>query len=204
VNAAVKLPLSARTVAIVLLVTALLVAGAGWFIVVSPKRSKAGELAASIEAKQTELATATQARQPKGRVRSSEGVLDAALPTKVAMPQVVDQLNGLARRSDVTLASVAPQPSVPGTGYVTVPVNVVVEGRYFAVQKFLHLVRTQVRLDKSHVAASGRLFDVQSVALQQTEPAPTISANLILRTFYYSPTTLTPPEATTTTSGTSS
>jgi Tfp pilus assembly protein PilO len=195
-----KLQLGARTAAIVLLAIAVLVGGAGWFVVVSPKRSKADELAASIAAKQTELATASGARQPKGRVSSSERVLDAALPSMVAMPQVVDQLNALARRSGVTLASVAPQPSVPGTGYVTVPVNVVVEGRYFAVQKFLHLVRTQVRLDRSHLAASGRLFDVQSVALQQTEPAPTVSANLILRTFYYSPTTtLTPPEATTTT-----
>jgi hypothetical protein len=99
----------------------------------------------------------------------------------------------------VTLDTVAPQPSVPGNGYVIVPLNIVVGGHYFGVEKFLRLVRAQVQLKKNHVSASGRLFDVQSVSLQQTEPAPMVSANLTLRTFYYSPTATQAPTTTDTT-----
>jgi len=61
-----------------------------------------------------------------------------------------------------------------------------------------------VRLDKSKLAARGRLFDVQGVQLQQTEPAPMVTATLSLDTFYYAPAaTVTPPASPTTTDATS-
>jgi Tfp pilus assembly protein PilO len=103
----------------------------------------------------------------------------------------------------VTLDTMTPQASVNESGYVSVPVNVVVDGHYFGIERFLRLVRTQVRLDKSKVSASGRLLDVQGVQLQQTEPAPTVTATLSLRAFYYSPTATQAPATTTDTTTTS-
>lgn len=199
-NTTLKLSLSSRVVALVIFGLAVIVAGAGWFVVVSPKRSQATKLAQSIQEKQSQLTAAQHTGRstltPQGP--TDRGV-NEALPNDVAMPSVVDQLNRLARRAGVSLDTVTPQPTVFGSGYVAVPLNVVVDGRYFDVDRFLNLVRTQVRVDKNHVAAAGRLFDVQSVQLQQTEPAPTVTATLTLQTFYYSQTAAPAPTDTTAT-----
>jgi Tfp pilus assembly protein PilO len=203
VSAAVRLQVTSRTIAIFLLVVAALIAGAGWFVVVSPKRSDASTLAATIQLERSQLA-ASQHAQASGYSATAVRGVGEALPPSPAIPEVVDQLSKLARRAGVSLDNVAPQATLPGEGYVIVPLNVVVDGRYFGVERFLNLVRTQVRLDKSHVTAAGRLFDVQSVSLQQTEPAPTVSATLLLRTFYYSPTTTQAPATTTTDTTTTS
>jgi Tfp pilus assembly protein PilO len=203
-NKSVKLSLTSHTIALALLGLAVFIAGAGWFVVVSPKRSQATELAATIQSKQSELSLAQRTPPPsQAKAASNTAGVGEALPDDVAMPQVVEQLNALATRADVSLDTVTPQPGITGTGYVGVPLNVVIDGRYFNVEKFLRLVRTQVQIKKNHVAAAGRLYDVQRVQLQQTEPAPTVTAVLTLEAFYYSPATTTvDPNATTTTSST--
>jgi Tfp pilus assembly protein PilO len=127
-----------------------------------------------------------------------------ALPDVPLIPDVVDQLNALATRSGVALDTITPQAPVPGIGFEAIPLTVVVDGHYFAVEKFVQLVRQQVQLDKSELEANGRLFDVQGVQLQQTEPAPSVTATLSLRTFYYdagaADATATTTDGTTTTS----
>ncbi|HZO96728.1 MAG TPA: type 4a pilus biogenesis protein PilO [Gaiellaceae bacterium] len=199
-TAGLKLSLTARTLAAGLAALAVLVGIAGWLVLVGPKRSQASKLEETLQAKQTQVATAERARAdaagPKG---AKPKTLAAALPDTLAMPEVVDQLNALARRSGVTLDTVTPAAAVAGAGYDAVPINVVVDGHYFAVEQFLHLVRTQVRLDKERLHAAGRLFDVQSVSLQQTEPAPMVTATLSLRAFYFTGAPAAAPAATTTT-----
>jgi Tfp pilus assembly protein PilO len=188
VKKSVNFSLTARTVALVLVGVAVLLAAAGWLMIVSPKRTKATELASTIQAKQSQLSIAQRTPPPsQAKAAADTAAVGAALPDDVGMPQVVDQLNTLARHAGVTLDTVTPQPAVTGTGYMSVPLNVVVDGHYFGVEKFLNLVRNQVKLQKTHVAAAGRLFDVSGVQLQQTEPAPTVTATLTLDTFYYSP-----------------
>jgi hypothetical protein len=197
------LKLNARTLSAILLGLAVVVAAAGWFLAVSPKRSKVSKLDAAVQAKQTELATAQHAQAAAtGVVGAKPKVVGEALPDVPGMPDVVDQLNALAARAGVSLDTVTPQPSVAGLGYQAVPISVVVDGHYFGVEQFLHLVRTQVRLDKNHLQARGRLFDVQGVQMQQTEPAPMVTATLSLRTFYYSPTAAPPTPASTSGDGT--
>ena len=193
--------LTSRTIAFVLLGVVAVAAVAAWFMVISPKRSDASKLAATIQDKQSAIAVAQHQQSGGSSTEPSTQSADAALPDGLGMPEVVDQLNQLAKRAGVTLDGISPQPSVTGSGYMTTPLNVVVDGHYYGVEKFLHLVRTQVRFDKKDkLAAVGRLFDVQGVQLQQTEPAPMVTATVSLNTFYYAPTaTITPPATTTTT-----
>jgi Tfp pilus assembly protein PilO len=179
-----KREVTPRAIAFVLLGVAVVLAAAGWFILVSPKRTEASKLAATIETKQSQVSTemhqAAAVAQPAGTQSVGK-----ALPDVPLIPDVVDQLNALATRSGVALDTITPQAPVPGIGFEAIPLTVVVDGHYFAVEKFLRLVREQVQLDKSHLDANGRLFDVQGVQLQQTEPAPSVTATLSLRTFYY-------------------
>ena len=180
-----KSEISPRALAFVLIGVAVVLGAAGWFLMVSPKRSEASKLAATIDSKQTQVSTemhqASAATAQPGQTES----IGKALPDTPLMPDVVDQLNKLATRSGVALDTITPQPPVPGTGFEAIPLTVVVDGRYFAVEKFLKLVRQQVQLDESQLTADGRLFDVQGVQLQQTEPAPSVTATVSLRTFYY-------------------
>jgi hypothetical protein len=205
VTAAMKLDVSPRIFAAMLLALAVVVSGGAWYTLVVPKHHKASTLQTSIEADQAKLAAAqhvsTTPTQDEGRQQSA---VQAALPDALAMPQLVDQLNALADQAGVTLDTVTPAASETGAGYVDVPLTVVVDGRYFAVQKFLHLVRNQVSIAKSKVFASGRLFDVTGMQLDQTEPAPTVTATFQLKAYYFSPGATVPapaPTDTTTTSG---
>lgn len=180
-----KQSISPRTIAFVLFGTAVVLGAAGWFLMVSPKRSEASKLASTVQSKQLQVSTGMHQGGTSAGGPADPKTLGTALPDIPLMPDVVDQLNVLAAHAGVALDTITPQPPVPGTGFEAIPLSVVVDGRYFAVEKFLGLVRNQVRLDKSDVKADGRLFDVQGVQLQQTEPAPTVTATLSLRTFYY-------------------
>jgi Tfp pilus assembly protein PilO len=196
-----KREVTPRAIALALLAVAVVLGAAGWFLLVSPKRSQASKLAATIETKQSQVSTEThQASGVAGPAPTK--TLGKALPDVPLMPDVVDQLNALATRSGVALDTITPQAPVAGTGFEAIPLTVVVDGHYFAVEKFLQLVRQQVQLDKSELEANGRLFDVQGVQLQQTEPAPSVTATLSLRTFYYAASAA-PATSATTTDGTS-
>ncbi len=205
---ALKFDLSPRIFAVALLATVVAIAGAAWFVTIAPKHSDAAKLEAAIQADQTRLAAAARVQQvPKATQKAkaaSVSQLEAALPDELAMPQVVDQLNGLAVQAGVTLDTVTPQAATVGIGYESVPLTVVVDGQFFGVKRFLQLMRTQVSIGKAKVHASGRLFDVQGFQLNQTEPAPTVSATINMEAFYFAPTAGLPvPGASTDTTETS-
>lgn len=204
-TAALKLDLSPRLFSSVVLVLAVALAGGAWYTLVSPKHQKASTLQAAIDSDQSKIAAARHAVVPaKKDAAAEQQAVQAALPDALAMPQLVDQLNALADQAGVTLDTVTPSTSETGAGYVDVPLTVVVDGRYFSVERFLHLVRNQVSLAKEKLFASGRLFDVASMQLDQTEPAPTVTATLQMKAYYFSPTATAPAPATTTTTTTGS
>ena len=195
-----KREITPRAIAFVLIGVAVVLGAAGWFMMVSPKRTEATKLAAAIETKQSQVSTETHQASTAAQQPAATQSVGKALPDVPLMPDVVDQLNTLAGTSGVALDTITPQAPVAGAGYESIPLTVVVDGRYFAVEKFLRLVRQQVQLDKTQLDANGRLFDVQGVQLQQTEPAPSVTATITLRTFYYA-TGITPAATDTTTDG---
>ena len=161
----------------------------GWFGLVSPQRSKSSDLDQKIADAKTQLVVAKA--DAHSRTGSKEGasaiVLTRAMPARVAMPSVLRQLLRAAHRSDVRLDSVTPQAATPGTGYATVPLDLSVTGRYFAIQSFLHRLRTQTRVVGDHVKSSGRLFSVETVNLAAGEKdLPQLTATIHLNAFTYS------------------
>jgi hypothetical protein len=204
-TAALKLDVPARVLALALLALALVLGGASWFVAVAPKHSKASKLDTQIEADQAKLATARRTVQQPNAAKLQKSQLAAALaalPSQLQMPQLVDQLQGLANRAGVDLDTLTPGAPILGVGYEAEPITVVVGGRYFAVQKFLQLMRTQVSIDHaSKVHVSGRLFDVQGFQMNQTEPAPEVNTTIQAQALYFAPGMA--PVTPTTTGGTS-
>ena len=65
-----------------------------------------------------------------------------------------------------------------------------------------NVVRTRVSIRKANVHVRGRLYDISGVQLQQTEPAPTVTATLNMEAFYFSPTAAPAPVVPTSTTTT--
>ena len=166
------------------------VALVGWFGLVSPQRSKAAELDSRIADAQTQLVVLNgTTRSPSGAstVGASSSVLTRAMPRSVAMSTVLRQLQRAAGQAGVRLDSLTPQAATAQIGYSTVPMDVVVTGRYLGVQRFLKHLRTQAGVSGSRAHASGRLFSVDSVSLAAGEDQlPQLAATIHLNVFTYS------------------
>jgi Tfp pilus assembly protein PilO len=166
-----------------------LLAVAGFMLVIAPKRSQISSLDSQITDVQGQLLAKTREQQkattPKGLTRAELTSILRALPDTPEMPGLVLQLSSLATQAGVTLDTITPAPPTSATGYQAIPLTVVVDGRFFAVREFLRSLRTQVKVKGTSVEATGRLFDVQGIDLEQTEPAPQVRASLTLQAFVY-------------------
>jgi Tfp pilus assembly protein PilO len=121
-----------------------------------------------------------------------------ALPVDSDQPGLLDQLNALGKKSKVTVTTVTPTLTSVTPG--ALQLSVTVTGPYFHVRDFLHNLRNAVRVGKDgRVLATGRLFDVQSVNLQQAAGEGALTAQLAMTAGIYAPPALAPAAGTTTT-----
>ena len=144
----------------------LLVVLVGWLGFVSPQRSKADGLAVEITATQDNLA-ATQALVEGSFLRRSTAelaTLEKAIPDEIRMSQILRQLSQASRDSQVRMLGITPQPVTTAGGADAVPMSVSIEGRYFAIRKFLRLLRSGAEIKADKAQASGRLFAIDSIA----------------------------------------
>ncbi len=199
------LDLSPRKLALVMLATILVLCAATWFMLVAPKRDSATSLQSDIKDAQAQLtkAHAKSTKVAAHQTALNELRLDRAMPNILAMPQVVMQLSRVADEVNVSFDSIEPQAAIPYSGFTEVPMTVIVTGDFFAIEKFLREVRTQVQPAPKSGHVIGRLFDVQGVTLQQTTPAPKVSATLTIDAFYYTGIPLAPPVTATASAGAS-
>jgi Tfp pilus assembly protein PilO len=170
----------------------LLLALAGWALLVSPARSKSADLQTQIEQTQADITTrrAAIARKPtiEVDVRSSDLFrLTKAVPGRTDMPGIVLELNRLAGGTGVTFNSITPSAVVPAQGYNVQPLSVVVNGRFSEVNSFLNRLRKQVTVRKGRLDAGGRLFAVDNVDVAESGESkfPNVQATITLDAFVY-------------------
>lgn len=169
----------------------LLVVLVGWFGVVSPQRSKAADLAVSIDNTELQLET-TQAlvEGPQLRLSTAElATLRTAIPDEVKMSQVLRQLSKASRDAQVRVLAITPSAPVSIGGASVVPINLSLEGRYFGIRNFLRLLRNRADLRTDKVRASGRLFAIDSIQFAGAGAATSgglIQATLSVTAFSFS------------------
>lgn len=189
------------------------VLAAAWLLLVSPQRSKVGDLKQSVDTARTELVTRQQALAAPSaevRVRASDTYrLTKALPDAVGMAGIILDVNRVAKAHALTFTSIAPAAAVPSTGYNAQPLTLVLQGRFSSISGFLGDIRGLVRVRKTTLDARGRLYSVTSVDLGQADDAefPVVKATLTLQSFTFSGTppatdTGTTPSTTPSSSGT--
>jgi hypothetical protein len=180
INGRLALLLAAAAVLLIVLV--------GWYALVSPQRAKAAVLEAQIGDAQVKLAgTQRFLRSSSGR-RSAAQLrrLRLAIPDDVEMSSILRQLSWAAGRSGVRIDSIAPGGLVATSGGQALPISLTVAGHYFALGKFMHLLRVQADVSGGKVHASGRLYAIDSITFGSGDTKKgLITATLSLDAFVY-------------------
>ena len=158
-----------KPAAIALVVVALLVVGAlGYFVVISPKRSASADLAAQIEATETEIQNrrlAVRSASKAEPIRAADLFrVTKAMPGKPDMPGVLLELNRIARDTGIRFDSITPGDSADAGGYMRQPIDVIFDGSFFELSDFLYRVRTLVSVHNGRLRATGRLFTVRTLS----------------------------------------
>jgi Tfp pilus assembly protein PilO len=178
---------------------------ASWFLLVSPKRDEAVSLEQTVAAKQVELEAKRAAlASPSAavKVRASDLYrLTKALPDTNQMSAILLDVNRIAARHKLSFASITPGTPVLGTGSVSQPIVLTVQGRFSSVSRFLRDVRSLVKVRRGLLDARGRTYSVTQVDLGAPDKVsfPVVKATVTLNAHAFSP----PPPPTTTDPSTS-
>ena len=203
-----RLPPAAQ---IALVVVGVLVLGAAaYFGLVRPKNAEVARLQKEIDATQAQIDDYTAkslAAKGQPKIRSADLFrLAKAMPSQADMSGVLLQLNQIAADTGITFQSIAPQNSVPITGYQAVPIQLTFEGNFYSLVDFLFRLRNLVDVEHGQLNATGRLFAIDTLSFDEAQAGfPQISATLVVDAFVYgtaTPATATPTTTTTSTSST--
>ena len=200
-----RLPLAAQ---IALVVVGVLVLGAAaYFGLVRPKKAEAARLQKETDAAKTQVSdyyAKSAAAKGRPKIRSADLFrLAKAMPGQADMSGVLLQLNQIAADTGITFQSIAPQNSVPISGYQAVPIHLTFQGNFYNLVDFLFRLRNLVDVEHGQLDATGRLFAIDTLSFDEAQGGfPQISATLVVDAFVYG--TLTPATATPTTTSTTS
>ena len=204
-----RLPLPAK---IALVVVGVLVLGAAaYFGLIRPKKAEAARLQKETDATKAQVDdyyAKSAAVKGRPKIRSADLFrLAKAMPGQADMSGVLLQLNQIAADTGITFQSIAPQNSVPISGYQAVPIQLTFEGNFYNLVDFLFRLRNLVDVEHGQLNATGRLFAIDTLSFEEAQGGfPQISATLVVDAFVYgtlTPATATPTTTTATTSTTS-
>jgi hypothetical protein len=169
-----------------LVVLGIVVAIAGLLIAVLPQRSKVSKIDARVTAAQNKL-IAMHGRRHGPVIRAAELFqLARAMPDNADMPGIVLDLARAASSSSVTLTSIEPAAGVvQPDGSTEVPIRVIVDGKWNGVTAFLRALRSDVQVHKGKLSASGRLFDVDTLAIVSGSGSSEVEATFSVNAFSY-------------------
>lgn len=167
-----------------------LLAVVGWFMLISPQRSKAADLQKQIDDTQSQIDTA---RALVAKVKNTPKIrvadlfrLTKAMPDQADMADIVLELNHIAHGTGITFQSITPGGSVVLSGYQAVPINVIFEGNFYDLVDFLFRMRTLVDVRRGALTANGRMFAVDNLAFAEGEQRfPQIKATLTIDAFVF-------------------
>jgi Tfp pilus assembly protein PilO len=177
-----------------------------WIAVVGPEKSKADKLTNQIASVKTQLDQRKAALARPGvnvHVRASDIYrLTRAMPDTTDMAGIIFVLNQLANGHKLQFESLQPGPQVAQPGYDVQPITVIIQGRFGDVSNFLGQLRQLVSVKRRALAATGRLFSVDSIDFAQPDNQkefPNVKATLVVDAFTFAGGNLVPTTPSTST-----
>jgi Tfp pilus assembly protein PilO len=163
---------------------------AGYFLLISPQRSKAADLKKETAATQEQI---LQYRALSAQAKSTPPIrvaelfrLTKAMPDTLDMAGLVLELSQVARESGIEFDSITPQAPAAVSGYSSVAITLEFDGNYYELSDFLFRLRNLVRVRSGLLDAQGRLFVVDSISFSEsTKSFPRIKASVSVHAFMY-------------------
>jgi Pilus assembly protein, PilO len=183
--------LSTRSLILVIGAAVLVYAIALWLLFVSPKRAEVATAREDLVAAEQRLSEAKSAANRPGKTTADVSDvfrLAKAMPSTADQPGLVLEISRLAKKSGVTLRSIAPKEPVAAVGDPSlIPVTVTLTGSYRQITKFLERTRELVMVRDGKIHATGRLLSVNGVTLIESVDAgfPKLDATLELDAYVY-------------------
>jgi len=167
----------------------------GWFMLISPQRSTAASIVQATAAAEVQLQEARRpvvhvkpaaVQQPEIRTADLYS-LAKAMPSTVDMPNLLLELDQVARSAGVTLSTISPSalaPSLTG-GFGTVTINLSFSGDFYSLTDMLYRLRSLVTVRNGALQTSGRLFSVGTVGLAPAGAAGQLAASVVVDAYVY-------------------
>lgn len=190
---------------------ALILAAAGWFLLVSPQRSHAAELDVEIAAIEDQISAARVAKLQADDLQPIRAAdlfrLSKAMPSDLDISGVLLELSRIAKETGITFKSIVPGATASVTSFRVQPIELTFEGDFYSLSDFLYRLRNLVQLRDGDLSANGRLFTVDTISFAEGRGSfPNIQASLSVNAFVYGTKPAAaappPPPATTTTATT--
>ena len=164
-----KLPKAAKLGLLGVAIVVALVAG--WFVVITPKRSEATKVGREITKTQAQIAARRAALRAKPNVQAIRVAdlftLSRAMPNSADIPGVLLQLSRVSDETGVLFQSIVPHDPVPLGSYQRITIDLVFQGRFYDLSDFLYRLRNLVGVRNGVLGATGRFFTVDSISFNQ-------------------------------------
>jgi len=209
----VKTKLSRRNAVALIVGGDVLLLVLGWMLLVSPQRHTAASIAQATRVAEAQIEAAqhaVQAENPPSAPKQPEirtaalYELAKAMPSTTDMPDVLLELDQVARAAGVTVNSITPGAISAGNGYGVLPITLSFSGDFYSLTDLLYRLRTLVAVRHGELDATGRLFAVDTIGLSPSGVGKQLTASVTVDTFVYgaapptAPAVTTPPSTDTT------
>jgi Tfp pilus assembly protein PilO len=166
---------------------ALVVAAAGFMLVIKPQQTKISSTNAKIVAAQTQLASLRQGPAKAPAIRASDLFsLTRAMPEIDDMPGVVVDLSQMAKSAKLQLVGIRPASRVAlADGSSAVPMTVTMNGNWKGLTAFLKSMRRRVSLVAGKPVVGGRIYNVDNVQITSGTKPFELQAVLTMNAFDY-------------------
>jgi Tfp pilus assembly protein PilO len=146
----------------------------GWFLLIGPQRATASEISHATAATEAQIVEASRpiatptpaAVQTQPDIRTADLYsLAKAMPSEIDAPDLLLELNLLARQSGVTLGTISPGDVAVAGSYSVVPVSVSLTGDFYSLTDYLYRLRTLVGVAGGRLRTAGRLYSVGQLSV---------------------------------------
>lgn len=183
-----KTPVAIRLA--IVLAGLIVLAAAGYFLLIGPKKSQAKTLSQEITQLNQQIqdarAQATQAAGLSKILVADYYKLQTAMPNDPKVDELSLQLYSVAKATGIRFDSIQPGTVVDASTYQVIPVTLVFQGSFYDLSDFLYRLQSLVLVENHKLSAKGRLFTVDQVSFAEGENGfPQIAATLQIDAYVF-------------------
>jgi hypothetical protein len=178
----------------------LVIAAVGWFLLISPQRSRASTLddeIAAVEVQVVQARLAAEQAENAQPVRTADLFrLTKAMPSDNDIAGVLLELSKTAGETGIVFEQIIPGPTVAAGTFRAQPIDLVFTGNFYSLSDFLYRLRNLVSVQQGELLANGRLFSVDKLQFVEADSKfPDIRALLTVSALLYGTSGEPPPSA---------